>query len=269
MVSEEDGDLYRESEEIADDFARSHKGAGKCLAIRTVSDLERYAYEHGYDGERLEALYEYYGKSNACYDYNNDKVLIFATDASENTQKTYLWHENVHRAIDQLGLSDEEVYTVSEAIIRMYPERCKKIESLYGEEVYREKIVAIWIQSQYYEYGDEGLLREISNLNGETRKSLLSIYNFVKYGTREKDDRRGDVSERARGGEASQGAWNETSARGVRHSVSMRDSVSEGDSKKSGLKGASKSAGGGFFGKSSEEEALEHLGKVFAAAQTY
>ena len=41
MVSEEDGDLYRESEEIADDFARSHKGAGECVAIRTESDLER------------------------------------------------------------------------------------------------------------------------------------------------------------------------------------------------------------------------------------
>ena len=194
-------------------------------------------------------------------------MLILATDATEKSQNTYLWHENVHRAIDQLGLSDEEVYTVSEAIRVINPKKCLKIRELYGEENYREEIVTVWFHSYYYEKGDEGLPEEINGFDGEAKRLLLSIYNYVKYGKRENDER----GRAGRGGTPS-GRTEEEDGKGSERrlagsGLSMRNSVSEGGSKKSGFKGAAKAASGGFFGRSAGAEALEHLGKVAAAAQ--
>ncbi len=52
---------------------------------------------------------------------------MFATDDSENAQNTYLWHENVHRAVRELGLSDEDIDAVYQEINRMQPKKCEQI----------------------------------------------------------------------------------------------------------------------------------------------
>lgn len=191
MVSEEDGDLYREVEEVAEEFAQGHRGAAECVAIRSLEDLERYISESGYrerpfteDGYNMvEELYDSFENSNACYDKIQDKVLMFATDASENAQNTYLWHENVHRAVRELGLSDEDIDTVYQEINRMQPKKCEKIRSVYGENDYKEEVATIWIHSYYNVGGDQGLLDAINGLPDASRRVLLSIYNYVKYGT--------------------------------------------------------------------------------------
>ena len=240
MAAEEDGDLYREVEEVAEEFAREHKGAAECVAIRSVEDLERYIYEHGYherpvteDGYNIvEDLYDSFEKANACYDDIQGKVLMFATDDSENAQNTYLWHENVHRAVRELGLSDEDIDAVYQEINRMQPKKCEQIRSVYSEEDYKEEVATIWVHSYYNVGGDQGLLEAINNLPEQSRKVLLSIYNFVKYGTRNQQE-----STRREEG---------STLRGDGPDIQMRDAIASRGVQKSRLRHSYRGSSQGF-----------------------
>lgn len=168
-------------------FNRENAGAAPCVVIKSIDTLEAQLKELGFSDESIKGSMESFKEGClAEYNPNEDYVVIYDSNASENKIIGYLWHENAHKEIGKVYTQEE----IDNAFNFYFKNNIDKVyESL---ENYPKSLVPEEALIRAFEEDYQHALDVIDGNDTETREKRMSfieffrpIVNNIRYGERE------------------------------------------------------------------------------------
>ena len=166
---------YDDAVQIAEDFAKTFKGAAKKIVVSKGNDvLEQQMRDAGFDEEDIAlamAATEQELPPMAGHLWGSDGIVVFRYDTDENLYEA-LWHENTHRALRKIYGNNR---ILAQARFDELPEHIKQeyVDFLkaagYKENEYAEETLCYFVGSRP---------RLIGYLK-DGRNDLTSFYRFV------------------------------------------------------------------------------------------
>ena len=217
---DEKNDRYSIARQSVTDFTSRYNSAD-VLVIKNADTAIEQAKAAGITNESaLTEIKEVAsdGDTSAVYSPHYDKILIFAENGSTDYESS-LFHENFHRAIDKLGLSDAEIEGLFEAVYSTKKEKFDKAIAAYKAIGYneikaKEECVVYSLEAGIYQ-GFDTLFNFSKN-----RDVLDKILNYIGYDEGKEQGRRllrQELGEDAtlRDNEISQGDGKDSRSRGT------------------------------------------------------
>lgn len=195
---EEEPLSYDDAVKVADNFARENRGAGRYILLDSSKDRE---------GKKQQLLDAGIGdadaerwlndkKSSALYSPKYDMVVILKSNVGETKLNSYLWHENVHRAIENVFGQDKDrlIDITYRKLFLLTPLTLKldeKVREAYEgdpEYVIKEEYIAHVFEAAVFSPFDvESFMDNTIKVRGKdgNLSMLRDIVNYVKYGNKE------------------------------------------------------------------------------------
>ena len=201
---------YDEAVQIADDFAKTHKGATKKVVFsKGAAEVERQMRDAGFAEVSIEAVLDDYTNddiSSAVYLKSSDGIVFYEYPTDDEVYSS-LWHENTHRALrklfgDDLTLAEDAFETIPQSHKEVIIAKLKARK--YKPDEYAEEALCYFIQEMYEArllgnetYDIAPLMEEIDPKMKDFAIFAQRLINYTRYGEDIKDEGSRGVDELA------------------------------------------------------------------------
>lgn len=171
-------------------FTTQKQGAGNVLVIKSKDTLRTQLMAIGVSNNDI-SKYEHWmsqGSTPAFFTpkYGN-RIIVLDTNVSDKELNSYLWHENVHKALNDLDDGDHLINVISEFVKKNVPNTYDRVASLYnkdGENCIKEECVAFFIEDLLDNGKEDKMLSgDVRLKNKEVNNAICKILNSINHGT--------------------------------------------------------------------------------------
>lgn len=188
--------MFRVSQEALDvvnDFNTKNRGVAKVIFADGEQDLRELLAAWDFTQVDIEDAIDTYRKgAMAQYVSNYDKVIIYKHDVPKKELNSYLWHENTHRAIENLFSQEEMDKLLHDLVGENEPVVRAKLEELgYETEEQAEEYIARRIGELYLQKPEmvERKALKATDGSGEGAERAVSklkdIIDYIQNGDKE------------------------------------------------------------------------------------
>jgi hypothetical protein len=171
---------------------RAHKGAAKkVVVVRSKDSLQHQLGKEGVDQYVIDGVAKDLEKGcEASYLPYYDMVVILKPQASELEINGYLWHENAHKAIEQI-FTKEEIEILFKAVAGAKEHEARALFSgAYEEEEIAEEFLVTMLEQVYLAHPtaveNNKLVGSVGEYNMEIGVDVFApIINLIKNGNKE------------------------------------------------------------------------------------
>lgn len=197
---------YDNAVSVVNEFHEKCPGACKTLVIKSKDTLRSQMEAIHIDLEDIDKYERWFdeNKTIAFYVPKYGRVIVLDTNYSKEDLNAYLWHENVHAALNNLENRDDVISRIVPLINTHVNYIIEQVDSGYSDKSDDEK------REEYVTHFFEELLineKESLMLNGDVRlrdveanNAIKEILNYINNGReKEYDGSRSDISRRRTG----------------------------------------------------------------------
>lgn len=171
---------------------RAHKGAAKkVVVVRSKDSLQHQLAKEGVSQHVIDGVAEDMEKeSEALYLPYYDMVVVLNSQASELEINGYLWHENAHKAIEQI-FTKAEMEVLFKAIVGAKEKEVRdEFSSTYEEEEIAEEFLVTMLEGTYLTHPEAVEKNKLKGSVGEFNMEIgvdvfAPIINLIKNGNKE------------------------------------------------------------------------------------
>ena len=190
LTEEDDRIMFRitDADRQALEFKRQHRGSANIVAIDTDA-LTAELVVYGFTADEIQDIREKYEKGAlGFYDRDRNTIYLLGKDHSRRRNNATFWHENTHKAIQDLDIPQEvmdEFYAIpSKRFIDFFE---KKAKEFYGPEEYAEELIAYFVEdvqsSGSYDNATKALGTSAEGM--ERLKEIVEpVINYINHGRR-------------------------------------------------------------------------------------
>lgn len=188
---------HAEAVEVANQFEKENKGAGKTIILDTSNGRDGMIQQLMDEGITRATAERWLDRDDiALYSPYYDRVVIFNSNVGKTALNRYLWHENVHRAIAKAFGSDanRRIDITYRKLFLLTPgtmELDKLVRDAYKDaseqEIKEEFLTHLFEAAVESSYDVETYMDKTIEARGKdgNLSMLKEIVNYVKYGNKE------------------------------------------------------------------------------------
>lgn len=185
---------YDSALNVVNEFSEKCAGACKTLVVKSKELLRKQLEAVNIKPKDIDKYEKWTNDGNviAFYHRRYGRIIILDTSYSKEELKTYLWHENVHAALDGMDNQNDVIDRIVTLIDKHARFIIDKVNDAYAgesERVRREEYVTRFFE-ELVRSGKEPLMLQgdVRLVDAEANDAISEILNYINNGRKESND---------------------------------------------------------------------------------